>query len=143
MTNQKNMILVNTTDVAQDGRPTGKTFRLLPLNAECPYQIAHYSTESGSLLLITKEKKSDPRTIPALTDTGEYKKNKAGQHIVERRMMEDFTEFGISDPESIKLFIEATCINGDRYDMYIPLISQVEPIKSSATMESPKLILQP
>ena len=142
MQDRKNMILVTTQDVGQDGRPSGKTFRLLPLSNDCPYQIGHYSVESGSLLLITKEKKLEPRTMPALTETGEYKKNKAGQVVVERRLLDDFTEFGISDPESIKMFIEATCINGDRADMYIPLIAKVEPIVKTK-MESPSLILQP
>jgi len=135
------MILVNTNDIAQDGRVAGKTFRLLPLDTTCPYQLGHYSVEAGSLLLITKEKKSEPHTIPSITDTGEYKKTKTGQHAVERRMIEDFTEFGISDPASIKFFIEETCINGDKYELYIPLIAKVEPM-TKATMESPSLILK-
>jgi len=141
MVNTKQFVIVGATDVANDGSPAGRTFRLIPITAESPYQICHYSLESNSLLLVSKEKRTEARLIPAITETGEYKKNKSGQQLVERRSTEDWMEFSITDPESIKEFIEHTCVNADRTNLYMPLIAKIEPIKAQ-TMESPKLILQ-
>lgn len=120
------MILTSANVIADDGKVAGKTFRLLPLNLGCPFQVVQWSSETNSLILLTREKTTELRAIPKMSESGEIMRNKAGQPLVERRQFEDFMEFSISDTNSIVDFIEAMAINAENKMLYMPFISSIQ-----------------
>tara|TARA_S200002703_G_scaffold78804_1_gene67863 strand:- start:183 stop:593 length:411 start_codon:yes stop_codon:yes gene_type:complete len=116
MTIGKNMLLVSS---AFRG---AQSFNLVPATPECPYVEAMYDPSSGILAVISKVMKQSYHMIPKLDDNGDPLRVKGspreGGKTVreERRLVDTFSEFYITDKQEISDFINIFAVNADSFD---------------------------
>jgi len=99
-----------------------KTFKMIPVNLECPYTEAIFDPGSKILAIVSKVCKQQYHMIPKLDDNGDpqrlkINKREDGKDIKEeRRLLDTFAEYYITDEEEIELIVEGMSINSDTYD---------------------------
>jgi hypothetical protein len=110
-----------------------KTFKLIPINTECPYVEAIFDPSSKILAIISKLSKPSYHMVPKLDDNGDQVtvklgKRPNGKEIKEQRvMMDTYQEYYVNDLEEVKTLINAFAINADTYDYTTHLESEVTP----------------
>ncbi len=101
---------------------TQKTFKLIPVSAECPYNEAIFDRDSKILALIGKEKKQSMHLIAKLDDNGDVKPMKIGrrsngkEYAEERKTLETYYEYYIENPDEIKTIVNMLACNADTFD---------------------------
>ena len=93
-----------------------KSFRMLPLTADCPFNEVIYDPNTRVLAVISKDKKDKPQMLPKLSDKGQVipMKGVEGQQIVEeRRIMETYYEYYIDKKSDVERFIQMFAVNSD------------------------------
>jgi hypothetical protein len=98
-----------------------KTFKLLPINKECPYTEVIYDTQTELLVVISKNKKQNYEMLPKLDDDGnmiQSKKPKTNGKPMkeERRLMEVPQEHYIIERAEQESFIDKWGLNSDDFD---------------------------
>lgn len=98
-----------------------KTFRLLPMDVDCPYSECIYDPESKILVVISKEYKQSYHMLPVLDDHGDevpVKKPRRNNKLIkeERRLLDTFQEYYIIVNEEIYDFLSKVAVNADTYD---------------------------
>jgi hypothetical protein len=99
-----------------------KTFKLIPVGLDCPYNEAIFDRDSKVLALIGKEKKQSMHMVAKLDDNGDVKRMKIGRrdngkdYAEERKTLETYYEYYIENPEEIKDVINQFAINADTFD---------------------------
>jgi hypothetical protein len=85
-----------------------KTFKLIPINTECPYVEAIFDPSSKILAIISKLSKPSYHMVPKLDDNGDQVtvklgKRPNGKEIKEQRvMMDTYQEYYVNDLEEVK-----------------------------------------
>ena len=118
MTNQigKNMMLVNSTF------RNAKSFTLIPVSMDSPYTEAMFDPASGILAVISKVMKQSYHMVPKLNDDGEPIRLKSpnqqtGKTVKEeRRLVDTFSEFYLTDKADIDTFIHMFAVNAESFD---------------------------
>src|SRR5688572_7482398 len=87
-----------------------KSFKLIPVKADCPYVEVIYDPSSKLLIVIGKEVKSNFHMLAKLDDNGEpmlskVKRKNGKPYKEERKTIETFTEHYISEKNEIDSFI--------------------------------------
>jgi hypothetical protein len=93
-----------------------KSFRMLPLTAECPFNEVIYDPNTRVLAVISKDKKDKPQMLPKLTDKGQViplRNSEGAQYVEERRIMETYYEYYIDNKSDIERFIQMFAVNSD------------------------------
>jgi len=93
-----------------------KSFRMLPMSSECPFNEVIYDPNTRVLAVISKDKKDKPQMLPKLSDKGQVIQLKGveGQQIIEeRRIMETYYEYYIDNKSDIEKFIMTFALNSD------------------------------
>jgi len=93
-----------------------KSFRMLPLSMECPFNEVIYDPNTRVLAVISKDKKDKPQMLPKLTDKGQVIPVRGGegqQYVEERRIMETYYEYYIDKKSDIERFIQMFAVNTD------------------------------
>lgn len=99
-----------------------KTFKLIPVSPDCPYNEAIFDRDSKVLALIGKEKKQSMHMIAKLDDNGDVKRMKIGRRdngkdfAEERKTLETYYEYYIENPTEIKDIVNMFAINADMFD---------------------------
>lgn len=98
-----------------------KTFRLIPMDSNCPYNECIYDPQSKILVIISRNFKESYHMVPTLDDNGDEvpaKKPRAnGKQIKEeRRMIETYQEYYIILNEEIYDFLGKVAVNASTYD---------------------------
>lgn len=99
-----------------------KTFKLIPVTPESPYNEAIYDLDSKVLALIGKEKKQSMHMVPKLDDFGDLKPMKIGRRTngkdyqEERKTLETYYEYYLDTPDEIKEIINLLAINAESFD---------------------------
>jgi hypothetical protein len=99
-----------------------KTFKMIPIEADCPYNEAIFDRDSKVLALIGKEKKQSMHMVAKLDDHGDVKTMKVGRrangkdYAEERKTLESYYEYYIENPEDIKDIVNSFAINADVFD---------------------------
>ena len=133
MANQigQNMMLVNSTF------RNAKSFTLIQVSNDSPYVEAMFDPASGILAVISKVMKQSYHMVPKLDDNGEPMRLKThnpqtGKTVKEeRRLVDTFSEFYLSDRADIDTFIHTFAINADHFkieDFFVDL-QKTEPSK--------------
>ena len=123
MANQigQNMMLVNSSFRG------AKSFTLIPVSEDSPYVEALFDPSSSMLAVISKVMKQSYHMVPKLDDEGQPMRLKkpnmqTGKTVKEeRRLVDTFSEFYLSDKKDIETFIHMFAINADTFD-YITLL---------------------
>ena len=141
MSDLKTMMLVTVPYTA-----TEKSFRLIPVTADCPYIDVVYWKDKKVLEINSPFKKTEHAYFPKLDENGDMEKRKIpikddnGQPMIykqERRTTETLQKYYIIEQVEIMAFIEAIAINAKTVD-YMSLLAGaiIEAPKSSIIMPS-------
>tara|TARA_B100000497_G_C7487694_1_gene298812 strand:- start:84 stop:503 length:420 start_codon:yes stop_codon:yes gene_type:complete len=133
MANQigQNMMLVNSTF------RNAKSFTLIPVSNDSPYVEAMFDPASGILAVISKVMKQSYHMVPKLDDNGEPMRLKTpnpqtGKTVKEeRRLVDTFSEFYLSDRADIDTFIHTFAVNADHFKIeeFFVDLQKTEPSK--------------
>ena len=133
MANQigQNMMLVNSTF------RNAKSFTLIPVSLDSPYTEAMFDPASGILAVISKVIKQSYHMVPKLDDDGQPMRLKTPNkqtgktHKEERRLVDTFSEFYLSDRADIETFIHMFAINADNFNVeeFFVDLQKTEPSK--------------
>lgn len=98
-----------------------KTFRLFPVDVNCPYLECIYDPESKILVVISKNHKQSYHMLPVLDDHGDpvpaKKARQSGKQTKEeRRLMDTYQEYYIILNEEIYDFLSKVAVNAETYD---------------------------
>jgi|TARA_R110000787_G_scaffold24340_1_gene69184 hypothetical protein len=98
-----------------------KSFTLIPVSNDSPYVEAMFDPSSSILAVISKVMKQSYHMVPRLSDTGEPIKLKmpnqqTGKTVKEeRRLVDTFSEFYLSDKKDIETFIHMFAVNASDF----------------------------
>ena len=112
----QNMMLVNSSF------RNAKSFTMIPVSLDSPYTEAMFDPASGILAVISKVMKQSYHMVPKLDDNGEPMRLKtpnpqSGKTVKEeRRLVDTFSEFYLSDKKDIETFIHMFAINAENFD---------------------------
>ena len=112
----QNMMLINSSF------RNAKSFTLIPVSNDSPYVEAMFDPTSSILAVISKVMKQSYHMVPRLSDTGEPIKLKipnkqTGKTVKEeRRLVDTFSEFYLSDQKDIETFIHMFAVNAKDFD---------------------------
>ena len=126
----QNMMLVSSSF------RNAKSFTMIPVSNDSPYTEAMFDPTSGILAVISKVMKQSYHMVPKLDDDGQPMRLKAPNkqtgktHKEERRLVDTFSEFYLSDKKDIEDFINIFAINASSYD-YKEFFVDIEETKVS------------
>ena len=112
----QNMMLVNSSF------RNAKSFTLIPVSADSPYVEAMFDPQSSILAVISKVMKQSYHMVPKLNDDGQPIRLKSpnqetGKTVKEeRRLVDTFSEFYLSDKKDIETFIHMFAVNASNFD---------------------------
>lgn len=113
----QNMMLVNSSF------RNAKSFTLIPVSNDSPYVEAMFDPTSSILAVISKVMKQSYHMVPRLDDNGEPQRLKnpnpqTGKTVKEeRRLVDTFSEFYLSDRKDIETFIHMFAVNASSFDL--------------------------
>ena len=119
-----------------------KTFKMIPVTPDCPFNEAIFDRDSKVLALIGKEKKQSMHMVAKLDDNGDVKTLKIGrraggkEYAEERKTLETYYEYYVENPEEIKNIINLFAVNADSFDynVYMEQAYTEQPASSLITM---------
>ena len=106
-----------------------KTFKMIPITKECPYNEVIFDVNTKVLAIISKESKESFHMLPKLTDTGDVMRLKLGKkengkdYAEERKALVTFYEYYIETKNEVIDFVMNTAENAESFDFqqYIDL----------------------
>lgn len=117
-----------------------RTFKLIPVTPESPYNEAIFDLDAKVLALIGKEKKQSMHMVPKLDDFGDLKPMKIGrrpngkEYQEERKTIETYYEYYLDTPEEIREIINLLAINADSFDFNQYLEAPVSKIDTAPSL---------
>lgn len=102
-----------------------ETFRLLPVDKDCPFNEAIYDPTEKVLAIISKDAKEKPMMLPKLSDKGlpiQVKRPDGTLGLQEQRVvLEAYYEYYITEKGDIREFVERFAINPNHkaYQLFI------------------------
>jgi hypothetical protein len=117
-----------------------KTFKMIPITKDCPYNEVIFDVQSKTLAIIGRESKESFHMVPKLTDVGDVMRLKLGKkengkdYAEERKALVTFYEYYITEKQEIEDFIAKFAVNAGSYDymQYINLeIPKEGPVQNS------------
>lgn len=131
-----NMILITST------WGESKTFKMIPVTDDCPYNEAIYDPTAKVLAIVGKQKKDSFHMLPKLTEMGDVQTLKIGKrsngkdYAEERKTVETFYEYYIENAEEITEFINRFAANASSYDYttYMNQVTKAAPVSNIVTV---------
>lgn len=129
----KNSMMLVTSSWGND-----KTFKLIPITPECPYNECIFDVSSKVLAVIGKEKKESFHMMPKLSDDGDVLHLKIGKRAngkdykEERKTLATFYEYYVEKEDEIKDFINMFAVNAESFDFAQYLEKKEEAPKQSS-----------
>lgn len=99
-----------------------KTFKLIPITKECPYNECIFDVQQKVLAIISKESKESFHMMPKLNELGDIQRLKMGKkengkdYAEERRALVTFYEYYIENKEEIISFVNSIAENAEAFD---------------------------
>ncbi len=98
-----------------------KSFRMLPVSEDCPFNEVIFDPTSRVLAVISKDQKEKPQMLPKLNGNGQMIMLKGLQaetsnpyqptYVEERHMMDAYYEYYLDNETDINTFVELFAIN--------------------------------
>jgi hypothetical protein len=119
----------------------GKTFKMIPTTADCPYVECIYDVGFKILAIVGKSSKETFHMVEKLDDNGDpmTKKTAAkGQDPFkrERRALETYQEYYIEEKEEIISFVKSFAENAGTFDFMKFIDMEVEPMQVPQGMQA-------
>jgi hypothetical protein len=99
-----------------------KTFKMIPVTNDCPFNEAIFDRDGKVLALVGKEKKQSFHMLPKVTELGDVQTLKIGKrangkdYAEERKTIETYYEYYIENPEEIEQIVKGFAVNADKFD---------------------------
>lgn len=98
-----------------------KTFKLMPIDNNCPYMEVIYDINTDLLAVLSKASKENLQLVPKLDDDGNQvavkKPKQNGKPWKEKHLLMTVPqEFYLTERDEQKEFIDAFAVNADSYD---------------------------
>ena len=119
-----------------------KSFTLIPVSNDSPYVEAMYDPASGILSVISKVMKQSYHMVAKLDEDGQPMRLKnpnpqTGKTVKEeRRLVDTFSEFYLSDALDIEQFIHLFAINAATFDYKAFFVELKETKKSNIILQA-------
>lgn len=119
-----------------------KSFTMIPVSNDSPYVEAMYDPASGILAVISKVMKQSYHMVTKLDDDGQPMRLKSpnpetGKTVKEeRRLVDTFSEFYLSDALDIEQFIHLFGINAATFDYKAFFVDIKETKKSNIILQA-------
>lgn len=133
---EKNMMLYTSATAGQ------KTFALMPINNNCPFNEAIYMPHLEALAVLSRTTRDTFTMMERLDENGETTtsviKTEDGKKAVKKQQRVQVAspwEYFIHEKSEIEDFIKLHAVNADSFD-YIQYTTEIE------VVEEPKIILQ-
>jgi len=116
-----------------------KTFKMIPMTLECPYNEAIYDPQAGVLALISKEQKQTMHMMAKLNEWGDVVPMKIGKrsngkdYAEERKTLDTYYEYFVEVPEEIETIVNRFALNADDFDFKTLMVKEAQPQKSLIT----------
>ena len=113
---EKTMMLITST------WGPSKTFKMMPISVNSPYNEVIFDPDSTVLAVIGKEKKQSMHMVAKLNEWGDPQTMKIGKrangkdYAEERKTLEAFYEYYIEDMKEITEFVKSIAVNADVFD---------------------------
>jgi hypothetical protein len=113
---QPTMLLITSAIQGQ------KTFKLMPIHKECPFNEGIFMPTGRMLAMISAEKKESVHMLPRLDDNGDAILIKQGNrpnqkdYKEQRVHLETYTEHYLMEKEEIISLVKMLAVNADSYD---------------------------
>ena len=113
---EKTMMLITST------WGPSKTFKMMPISVNSPYNEVIFDPDSKVLAVIGKEKKQSMHMVAKLNEWGDPQTMKIGKrangkdYAEERKTLEAFYEYYIEDMKEITEFVKSIAVNADVFD---------------------------
>jgi hypothetical protein len=106
-----------------------KTFKMIPVTKDCPYNEVIFDVQQKVLAIISKESKESLHMLPKLNEVGDVSRLKIGKkengkdYAEERKALVTFYEYYIEDKAEIVDFIKDLAKNAESFEFqqYIDL----------------------
>ena len=106
---------------------SAKTFKLIPIKTEAPYNEAIFDPETKVLAIVGKEKKQIFHLMPKLDEKGNVmvlgikngkreQRDNGKDYYEQRQIIETYYEYFIEDKEEIIEFVETFGYNSDTHN---------------------------
>ncbi len=103
-----------------------KTFKLMPISTDCPFNEAIFNNDYNVLAVISKEKKASHFMVEKLNDEGLPEQNRKQTAYKKQRVtLDKYYEYYITEKQEIINFIEMFCFNTDTFD-YLSFFKKFE-----------------
>lgn len=108
-----------------------KTFRMIPVHIDCPYNEAIYDPEQRVLAVVSKECKEQFQLVPKFNEKGDIQYLKAARengknYAEERRAIDSYYEYYIENIDDILMFINHFAFNTE-FDYKSLVKAPIEP----------------
>jgi len=112
-----------------------KTFKMIPVTNDCPFNEAIFDRDGKVLALVGKEKKQSFHMLPKVTELGDVQTLKIGKrangkdYAEERKTIETYYEYYIENPEEIEQIVKSFAVNADTFDFkqYMEAVASAQP----------------
>ena len=110
-----------------------KTFKMIPVEKDCPYNECIFDLDSKILAIVSKEAKDTLHMVAKLNEWGDPVTMKIGKrqngkdYAEERKTLNTFYEYYIETADDIKAFVKLFAINNDSFDIEQYLNAEVTP----------------
>jgi len=100
-----------------------KTFKMIPVTPDSPYNEAIFDLDSKVLALIGKEKKQSMHMVAKLNDLGDVQRLKVGKrdngkdYAEERKTLETYYEYYLENADEIKQVVNMLAVNADSFNL--------------------------
>jgi hypothetical protein len=133
-----NMMLISSVWNDRD------TFRMIPVNQNCPYIEAIYDRQFNALAIVSKLKKTNMHMLPKLDEQGDPIKVKTPRasgkpYKEERRAVDTYQEFYVINKEEIESIVKKFAINADSFDYAKFMVEEKEP--AIMPIEKPNIVI--
>jgi hypothetical protein len=112
-----------------------KTFKMIPVDLNCPYNECIYDVQTKILAIISKASKQSLHMLPKLSDQGDVQYLKIGKrqngkdYAEERKTLDTLYEYYIEEKEEIVKFVDMFAMNSEAFDItpYLEMNMDVKP----------------
>jgi hypothetical protein len=124
----KNMMLISSS---WDER---RTFRMIPITKDCAFVEVIFDSTTGFLAIMGSCKKSALQMVPKVDANGDIEMSKTPRkngkpYKEERRVMEQYQEYYMTNIDEIEGFVEMFAVNADKFNY--KEFTRPEPVKES------------
>lgn len=136
------MILIKPMILVTSTWSNTKTFKLIPIDNNSPFNEGIYDLNSKVLALIGKERKQSMHMIAKLSDMGDVLRLKIGKrengkdYAEERKTLDTFYEYYVEEVDEIKAMIERLAVNADTFNYQQFLDFKAAPAQQSSILTS-------